>query len=188
MNRILIIITATSFLVRLSGFGRNSLCGVGAVANFEEKMKVWIFELFLQNPFPEGNTLFKFHFASWNWKQISCKNYSLKGLAFKWKSKSKLDLWMPSGGPNPKTRQECLLPIPPVGPGAPGRTPLLCPEAKLARGCPAITQYPGDCPSIVGAPQVFWIAPQLAEPGEARPQPLAQPPAGAWSSTSRPQQ
>ena len=67
MNRlIIIIIAATSkfMFFRLGGFGRNSLCGVGAVANFAKTMKVWIFALFLQNPFPEGNTLFKFHFAS----------------------------------------------------------------------------------------------------------------------------
>ena len=39
------------------------------------------------------------------------KNYSLQEMAFKWKSKSKLDLLMPFGGPNPKTRPECLLHI-----------------------------------------------------------------------------
>ena len=95
----------------MRGWSRIEFCN--------KKMKVWIFALFLQNPFPEGNTLFKFYFASWNWKQISCKSYSLKGTAFKSKSKSKLDLWMLFGGPNLKTRPECLLPIPPVGPGPP---------------------------------------------------------------------
>ena len=66
MNRMLIMIPATSKFrfFRLGGFGRNSPCGVGAVANFAKKMKVLIFALFLQNPFPEGNTLSKFHFAS----------------------------------------------------------------------------------------------------------------------------
>ena len=38
---------------------------------------------------------------------------------------------------------------------SPGGSPLLSPEAKLARGCFAITQYLGDCLSIVGAPQVL---------------------------------
>ena len=69
MNRlmiIIIIIAATSkfMFFRLGGFGRNSLCGVGAAANFARKIKVLIFVFFLQNPFPEGNTIFKFHFAS----------------------------------------------------------------------------------------------------------------------------
>ena len=66
MNRVLIRIAATSKFqfFRLGGFGRNSLCGVGAAANFAKKMKVWIFVFFLQNPFPEGNHIFKFHFAS----------------------------------------------------------------------------------------------------------------------------
>ena len=67
MDRLIIImIPATSkfLFFRLGGFGRNSLCGVGAVANFAKKMKVYISALFSQNPSPEGNTFFKFHFAS----------------------------------------------------------------------------------------------------------------------------
>ena len=60
MNRIFIIIiiiitiTATSkfSFFRLGGFGRNSLCGVGAVANFAKKNESLDFHVFLAKSIP----------------------------------------------------------------------------------------------------------------------------------------
>ena len=148
MNRILIVITATSFFVRLSGFGRNSPCGVGAVAGFcyKCKLKVLILNAFLAKSIPWREYFFKVSFCKLKLKADFLQKLLPEGNGFQITIQIQTRLMNAIWGP----KYENLARVPIAY--SPGGSPLPSPEARLARGCLAITQYLGDCPSIVGAP------------------------------------
>ena len=188
MNRTFIIIAATSkfgfFACAALGAIRHAGFGVGAVAGFcyKCKLKVLMLNVFLAKSIPWREYFFQVSFCKLKLKADLLQKPLPGGSGFQMKIQIQTSLMNAIWGP----KSENLARVPVAH--SPGGPPLPSPEAKLARGCLAITQYLGDWPSIVGAPWVLWIPLQLAEPWEARPQPLAQPPAGAWSITSRPQQ
>ena len=150
MDRILIMITATSKFrfFRLGGFGRNSPCGVGAAADFcyKCKLKVLILIVFLAKSIPWREYFFQVSLCKLKLKVDSSQKLFPGGSGFQMKIQIQTRLMNAIWGP--KSENLARVPIA----YSPGGSPLPSPEAELARGCLAITQYLGDCPSIVGAP------------------------------------
>ena len=192
MNRIFIKIPATSkfMFFRLGGFGRNSPCGVGAIADlcYKCKLKVFIRSYFFAKSIPWKAYFFQVSLCMLKAKADFLQTLFPEGNGFQMKIQIQTRLMNAIWGSKSENSARVPIAYSPGGARSPRRGPIAYSRCqagqRLSCDCPILRGLPIHRGSALG----LWIALQLAEPGEARPQPLAQPPAGAWSITSRPQQ